>query len=450
MKKDVLILCIVLLFFAPIIVVSQEFFWEEIGTFSGPYTTTGIATLEVVDGELYALGSFEEYEGTENLRVAKWNGSTFGQLGSIENGFVRTLAIINNKLYAAGAFNQAEGSYVYPLVTLQNDEWVDDVNWGTIQPASILDVQVAYGAAWIGTTDHIIRFDGGSIEYYPEEILSCINLGTEYFQLGLYQDQLFWAHSGGATYWDGTFEEGFSCLGVEGLGGLDFNVSQDGLTEVEVVGDYVFYGGEFNLINYFVNGQGQTELCSNVAWRKPSGVWESLGLGVTGGAITEIIGYGDDVFIFGKFDQIVDGPSTSGAVIWRNNALELMENSPSIGGYVTSAVEFEGNLYVSVAVGNYDCIIKKLTMGTPTEEILTDFGIEVAPTITNQVVSISSLPSSETIIEVVATNGEVVRRLKTAYESNVDVDISALSSGIYFLRFTNQKRTHVFKILKTQ
>ncbi|MBK8549520.1 MAG: hypothetical protein IPL53_00115 [Ignavibacteria bacterium] len=65
----------------------------------------------VMNGELYIGGSFQAAGDKKVNNIARWNGTTWSELGSGLNGDVYALAKIGSDLYAAGYFLQMPAGF---------------------------------------------------------------------------------------------------------------------------------------------------------------------------------------------------------------------------------------------------------------------------------------------------------------------------------------------------
>ncbi|MEM1001974.1 MAG: PQQ-dependent sugar dehydrogenase, partial [Bacteroidota bacterium] len=64
------------------------------------------------EGILYAGGNFDEAGGSPASRIATWNGTIWGTLGSGTSGFVEAIATHNNDIFIGGNFGAAGGQTV--------------------------------------------------------------------------------------------------------------------------------------------------------------------------------------------------------------------------------------------------------------------------------------------------------------------------------------------------
>ncbi len=148
--------------------------WISMGAVSG--TDSSVSSL-VFDssGNLYAGGMFMSAGGVTVNHVAKWNGSTWSDLGNgMDGGTVSALAFDSyGNLYAGGDFVTAGGDYITEGVTVNYIAKWDGISWsalGTGMDASVyalvfdssgnLYVGGEFSTAGGGSVNGIAKWDG--------------------------------------------------------------------------------------------------------------------------------------------------------------------------------------------------------------------------------------------------------------------------------------------------
>jgi len=101
---------------------------------------------------VYIGGNFTEVSGIEALRIATWNGNTWGTLGTGTSGFVEAIAIDNNYVYAGGNFASAGNQTVnriarFNLNTLQWEKLGNGLS-KTVKALTIKDGFLYVGGAF--------------------------------------------------------------------------------------------------------------------------------------------------------------------------------------------------------------------------------------------------------------------------------------------------------------
>jgi alpha-tubulin suppressor-like RCC1 family protein len=100
--------------------------WSALG--SGMSNAPGLSTLVYAlaldgSGNLYAGGFFSNAGGVSAKNIAKWNGSTWGALGSGMNNSVSALLVSGTDLYAGGDFTTAGGVSVNKIAKWNGSGW---------------------------------------------------------------------------------------------------------------------------------------------------------------------------------------------------------------------------------------------------------------------------------------------------------------------------------------
>jgi hypothetical protein len=88
--------------------------WMPVGTTGMRSAQYGVYAMAVYKGELYAGGSFDTVDGKQVFGIAKWNGTAWSALGSgvyaaDEDDGVFAMTVYNGNLYVAGGLDSAGG-----------------------------------------------------------------------------------------------------------------------------------------------------------------------------------------------------------------------------------------------------------------------------------------------------------------------------------------------------
>jgi len=76
-------------------------------------------------GNLFIGGDFTSAGGISANRIAKWNGSSWVNLGSGMNARVRALAVLGDVLYAGGEFTEAGGNPISYVAAWDGNSWTN-------------------------------------------------------------------------------------------------------------------------------------------------------------------------------------------------------------------------------------------------------------------------------------------------------------------------------------
>src|SRR5215510_5096003 len=82
----------------------------------------------VYNGELYTCGNFEHAAGIECLAIARWNGSSWNDVGGgFQHGaltnVVRGLIEFNGELYAGGYVDSVGGMTIHKIAKWNGNSW---------------------------------------------------------------------------------------------------------------------------------------------------------------------------------------------------------------------------------------------------------------------------------------------------------------------------------------
>jgi hypothetical protein len=108
--------------------------WTNLGT----GVPGAIYTQEFYNGELYAGGIFDSVSGSAG-NIAKWNGSTWSGVGGGLNNSVHSLCVYNGELYAGGYFTIAGLDSAYHIAKWNGNTW-STVGNGTNGPVATMIV----------------------------------------------------------------------------------------------------------------------------------------------------------------------------------------------------------------------------------------------------------------------------------------------------------------------
>jgi hypothetical protein len=182
--------------------------WLALDTEGGNINVWALASY---NGQLYAGGNFTNFNNTGAGGVAKWNGTTWSDIGSGVSA-VNALAVFQNKLFIGGSFTTAGGIPANNIVS-----WDGATTWSALAGGTNTQVQ------------------------------SLLSNGTKLFAGGS-----FWmvnsstTNANGAAYWDGST---WTVLGTDlGTGGKTICIYNNEL----------YYGGTgaFNGQHYFAKWSG--------------------------------------------------------------------------------------------------------------------------------------------------------------------------------------------------
>lgn len=138
--------------------------WSDVG--NGIEGT--VYSLLEFNGELYAGGWFQTAGGATANNIAKWNGSNWINIGSSECNLIKSLAVYNGELYAAGHFN-FPGYPGYPYGS-PIAKW-NGTNWSAFGPQSVdytisIECMAVYNGELYAAGSYYQIGGGGVPEFY--------------------------------------------------------------------------------------------------------------------------------------------------------------------------------------------------------------------------------------------------------------------------------------------
>ena len=152
------------------------FTWSIVLTMQASYTLDGalgsIMAMKVYNGELYIAGQFSGVDTIWAPQIAKWNGNNWSAVGSGINfesfsyGFdgsyytyVRSLQVYNGALYAAGFFNHCD-----TIITRSIAKW-NGTTWSNLGLGLVNNYDPGWGYGHTMTGTDTALFVGGKFNY---------------------------------------------------------------------------------------------------------------------------------------------------------------------------------------------------------------------------------------------------------------------------------------------
>jgi hypothetical protein len=226
--------------------------WQDVaGGLTGGDNTYGFS-LAVYNDELYVGGQFEQAGDISAHNIAKWNGTDWNAVGSLDGGSVRELVVYKQKLFAGGFFTQANGINANYIASY------DGNNWTALGSLNDLELRAT----------GVVRY----MAVYKDE---------------LYISGHFTVSSGEISElikWDGSRFTDF---------GRAFSLNQNRIYELVVINDILYIGGSFRNV---VGSQANNIL----QWNGES--WGILSEG-TSGLILSAILFNNKIYFGGEFDS---------------------------------------------------------------------------------------------------------------------------------------------------
>lgn len=205
---------------------------------------TGVFTIGMYAGNIYAAGNFTTAGGNSCSKIAMWDGVNWNPLGTGINNNVYCMAEYNGELWVGGSFNTAGGNQSYNISRWTGSAWV---NMGTQTDNAVRSMCVWNGELYVGgdfTT--ICGTPANRIAKWNGVSWSALGVGTDarVAAMTVYQGQLvcggFFNNAGGSpalyiAQWNGS---GWSALGA----GMNLDVKA-----LSVFQNELYAGGSFTM-----------------------------------------------------------------------------------------------------------------------------------------------------------------------------------------------------------
>ncbi len=311
------------------------------GTLANLKGVAGKINAIAIDGtNVYVGGEFQSVHNISANNLARWNGTSWAEVGGGVNGRVNALTYANSKLYVGGFFTQGGGVTTITRVGIWNGTtWENGGRAGTTEvfALSTIGTNLYYShdnAIWVynGTTNTLfgnVSF-GGAI-YAMKTVGSDLYIGGAFTQApGSVAANRIAKYNG--TTW--------SALGA-GVDNTVRAIAADGST-LYAGGDFTTAGG--NAANYVAKWNGTT--------------WSALGSGLNG-SVNAIAIMGSNVFVAGGFNT-AGGNTAIGIAGYNGTAWSGIGTGMSggVGGLTVNALGVTAsNLFTGGAFSGAGCTV---------------------------------------------------------------------------------------------
>jgi uncharacterized delta-60 repeat protein len=303
--------------------------WNVGGDFGGTVTSLAFS-----GGRIIAGGSFTSVGGVTANNLASWDGISWSSLGSGCNGAVTVMLPSGGQLYIGGLFKTAGGKPRTHIARWNGSDFgsLGSGVSGTVTALTATN-SVLYAACITGNDQFIWRWDGSSWETVGLSLTRSDGIGSQVNALAvigqyLYAGGRFNRSSNGTVLnqiarWDGST---WSALGS----GVNF--VYDGVTSMAVSGSDLYVGGDFG----FAGG-----INVNAVAKWSGSAWSALGSGMNG-TVRALAVAGTGLYVGGDFTQ-AGGGAASGVAHWNGSAWSALGSG---GGGVRSLAVSGPDLYV--------------------------------------------------------------------------------------------------------
>ncbi|MCC6251667.1 MAG: T9SS type A sorting domain-containing protein [Bacteroidia bacterium] len=427
--------------------------WISAGT---PYTTLQINCLfnDTISDRLYAAGQVLN-PSFSKLAILYYDGVTWNNIGNADNQ-TRGITRFNNDIIVSGFFSKINGVDVNNIARYDGTNWYSFGNFnGFVWNVKVLnDTLYAMGAFSMVDSllcNGIAKWTGSS--WKP--VFSFPYVGAYVYDAEIYQGDLY---LGGNSFYIGTTDYN------------DIVVYKNGAWQM--VGNGILGGTSFvdKLLAY------KNELIiAGIIWRSASNTgdgiqkwngssWSDLGMGLRTGTnpnnsaphVHDMKIHNNELYVAGVFDY-ADSLYAKHLAKWDG---EKWCNFPTQDFIATNLVVdiyhdtiFTGCGYDTLNSDTINYLAKMLSLqplgcrvtGIDEKQNNEAEGMVVYPNPANEYLNFLHFESNSTII-VTDMAGQLI--IKTNLGSNQKLDISNLSSGIYFIRVQSSKNVQTLKLLK--
>jgi hypothetical protein len=368
-----------------------------------PFGTTLPYILDIIkfNNNIYVCG---------NDGVFKWNGIKWDTIGLNDVGAVSKLFVFNNELYAGGVYNKIDTTISHGLTKWNGTSWTQVGDYKKKCFGTIYDINVFNGELYVfgqltdtlGLPMNIARFDGQDWH----RVTNLFNGGMDAIETSavynneLYVGGLFGKYQGSAFNFIAKYNgSSWSDVGINGVTGL-FGNSNGQIHKLRVIDGKLYTVGVFSYADNI-----EAQYISSWDGMK----WCGYGNGFDN-RITEIVKANDAIFIGGGF--------------WTYNTDSVLRVAKWIGG------NFVDTCSSSVGIEYLNNELNFLIYPNPTNGILNISDEENA-------LQDATIQIKNYLSQVVYTNSFTNQ-----------IDLSHLSSGMYFLTIQNKDLFKTFKIIR--
>ena len=278
--------------------------WSQLGTTG---LNGAVHALAISGNTLYAGGEFTQADGVAASGVARWNGSSWSGLGTGITGVVYALAVNGSDVYAAGGISQAGGAPASGVAKWNGSAWsslatgVNNVVYALAVSGSDLYAGGRFTLINAVPVRGLARWNGSSWSSVGNGVNGVVNTlavsGSNLYVGGRFS-QAGNVLANNVAIWNGT---GWGSLGSStGIDGVSSEVFA-----LTVNGNEVYVGGSFL-------GAGGAAAAGVAKW---DGNWSMLGAGLSVGSarvVRALASTGGDVYIGGEF-AVAAQPTQAGA-----------------------------------------------------------------------------------------------------------------------------------------
>ena len=428
------------------------------------------SVVDTVNNILYLGGDFQQINNLRTTSIIKYNGIKFDTLGAgldpqdhplFTGSQVKKMVMFQNKLYVSGDFKRAGKYYSYNLARWNGSDW-DSTNFklrnnGSIGTAWNMDVYnnelyIAGGFDSIGgiKANNFAKFDGVNWHDIGYPYNTCVSAIANYK---------------GKLYMAGEVTSGSSCANLAYYDGVSWNAwagisgsTTKGVYGMKVIDSMLFVYGRFYSI-------GGTNCMGLAAWNGSKWFGYGKGVGATG-TIYDVSKINGELYISGIFDSINDLSTSAGTFNFYTNIAKFDGTKwctfiDPIGGAVAFCTEYNHELYFGGAylqigsspsmpltkwIGGSTSVTCGALVDVGLNEYYEDLKFSISPNPTTSIINIidENNQLQNASIQITDYLGQLV--YFSPFTSQIN--LSDLSSGLYFLTLKQTSNSRTIKIIK--
>ncbi len=318
--------------------------WENLGK----GFNSSVLAIGILGTDVYVGGGFTYVTNSDSTpilvnRIAKWNGSSWSALGTGIGGVVNALAVSGSDLFVAGNFTTAGVTPANNIAKWNGTAWsaLGSGMGGGFPVVNSLTVSGSdvYAGGWFTTAggipaSKIAKWNGSTWSALAGGMDDAVN-ALAFFGTDLYAGGVFMraTNSGGASV---------SSIGIAKWNGTSWSAVGGGasssVSALVGFGGSIYAGGAFSFVT---NSGGVTVSASRMArWNGSS--WSSVGAGVNN-AVYALVGSGSDLFAGGSF-TVAGGVGANYIAKW--NGVNWSNLWTGINSLVYSTAVAGSNIYI--------------------------------------------------------------------------------------------------------
>lgn len=421
MKKFTSIITFMLIFSS---LVRADAKWDTIA-----YFNQVVSDLKTFNGALFVGGNITKVNGNTSYWSAYYNGSSWTRHTSMVGGSgIDQFAVFNNQLYAADALEH----YMSMGVSVWNGSSWDDGGSTNRNHYFIY----ADGADYL----YVIDSQGNIRRRTPTSGFTNFNSVINSNSIGClirYQDKMIFA---------GTFESinGVAAKNIIQWDGVSWTPLGTGV--VGGIGCMEVYNNELYVCGMNLTSAGGVPVSMIAKWNGSS--WSDVGGGVTSdcwNGIRDLKAINAGLLMVGDFSQ-VGGVNANNIALW-DGTKWIDYGITHDDSFINCAEEYNNELYVGSFDFTKSHLFKLVSLTGATENnIKENVKLYPNPVVNSLNITIPEYFKSATV-SLLNLNGQELTS-QQLLQNNVVIDMSGLSSGIYFVKVVSDTFIEVKKIIK--